>query len=124
MAARSALTSFRISRVEIKEYIDAGSTWSSPVRICGHAPDTDAEVVGEEVFLNSMRDGKIVEVRGYKNAGRSPRSRGPVGARRSRRLLSLRDTARAMSQENVEIARRAYRRHGDRGDREAVLELS
>ena len=34
---------------------------------------------------------------------RSPRSRGAVGARRSRRLLSLRDTARAMSQENVEI---------------------
>ena len=36
---------------------------------------------------------------------RSPRSRGAVGARRSRRLLSLRDTARAMSQENVEAAR-------------------
>ena len=35
----------------------------------------------------------------------SPRSRGAVGARRSRRLLSLRDTARAMSQENVEIVR-------------------
>ena len=33
---------------------------------------------------------------------RSPRSRWPVGARRSRRLLSLRDTARAMSQENVD----------------------
>src|SRR4051794_5904278 len=37
--------------------------------------------------------------------GRSPRSRGPVRARRSRRLLSLRDTARAMSQENVELVR-------------------
>ena len=37
---------------------------------------------------------------------RSPRSRRAVGARRSRRLLSLRDTARAMSQENVEIVRR------------------
>src|SRR6185295_7605734 len=33
----------------------------------------------------------------------SPGSRGAVGARRSRRLLSLRDTARAMSQENVEL---------------------
>src|SRR6476661_989594 len=32
-----------------------------------------------------------------------PRSRGAVGARRSLRLLSLRDTARAMSQEKVEI---------------------
>src|SRR5215212_1441917 len=39
---------------------------------------------------------------------RGPRSRGPLGARRSRRLLSLRDTARAMSQENVEIVRRAF----------------
>ena len=34
-----------------------------------------------------------------------PRSRGAVGARRSRRPLSLRDTARAMSQENVEAVR-------------------
>ena len=40
---------------------------------------------------------------------RSPRSRGAVGARRSRRLLSLRDTARAMSQENVEIVQRSMR---------------
>ena len=40
-------------------------------------------------------------------ATRPPRSRRPVGARRSRRLLSLRDTARAMSQENVELVRRA-----------------
>ena len=38
-------------------------------------------------------------------ARRGPRSRGAVGARRSRRLLSLRDTARAMSQENVELVR-------------------
>src|SRR6185312_15119306 len=39
-------------------------------------------------------------------AARRPRSRGAVGARRSRRLLSLRDTARAMSQENVEVVRK------------------
>ena len=32
----------------------------------------------------------------------TPRSRGLAGTRRPRRLLSLRDTARAMSQENVE----------------------
>src|ERR1044071_5487243 len=38
-----------------------------------------------------------------RDAGRSPPSRGAFGARRSRRLLNLRDTARAMSQENVEI---------------------
>ena len=46
----------------------------------------------------------------YADAGRSPRSRRAVGARRSRRLLSLRDTARAMSQENVEIVRRVVGR--------------
>src|SRR4051794_28846367 len=40
-----------------------------------------------------------------RDQGRGPRSRGAVGARRSRRLLTLRDTARAMSQENVEIVR-------------------
>src|SRR5439155_16151918 len=40
--------------------------------------------------------------------GGSPRSRGPVGARRSRRLLNLRDTARAMSQENAELIRFGY----------------
>ena len=34
----------------------------------------------------------------FGDRARGPRSRGPVGARRSRRLLSLRDTARAMAQ--------------------------
>ena len=50
----------------------------------------------------TLRDGKVVRCE-LLDHGRSPRSRRPVGARRSRRLLSLRDTARAMSQENVEI---------------------
>ena len=53
----------------------------------------------------TIRDGAIERVVMYRAAG-GPRSRGAVGARRSRRLLSLRDTARAMSQENVEIVRR------------------
>src|SRR4051794_3210445 len=51
-----------------------------------------------------------------------PRSRPPVGARRSRRLLSLRDTARAMSQENVEIVRAAFDAFS-RGNMETFLGL-
>src|SRR4029079_4940250 len=38
-----------------------------------------------------------------RDKGRGPRSRRPVGARRSRRLLSLRDTARAMSRNDARI---------------------
>ena len=52
---------------------------------------------------------------------RSPRSRGAVGARRSRRLLSLRDTARAMSQENVEIVRASCRRQFNRRDVDGTM---
>src|SRR3954464_7689044 len=52
--------------------------------------------------------GKGRSLRGVLGPCRCPRSRGAVGARRSRRLLSLRDTARAMSQENVEVVRVAY----------------
>ena len=52
----------------------------------------------------TLKDGKIERVAASATR-RGPRSRGAVGARRSRRLLSLRDTARAMSQENVEIVR-------------------
>jgi ketosteroid isomerase-like protein len=53
-------------RLEVKEYIDAGEYLVVPVRICGHAPDSDTDVVGEEVLLNKYRDGKIVEVREYR----------------------------------------------------------
>jgi ketosteroid isomerase-like protein len=53
-------------RVEAKEYIDAGEYLVVPVRIYGHAADSDTDVVGEEVFLNKYRDGKIVEVREYR----------------------------------------------------------
>ena len=51
-----------------------------------------------------FRDGKIIDRVVLRPRG-GPRSRGAVGAERSRRLLSLRDTARAMSQENVELVR-------------------
>ena len=43
---------------------------------------------------------------GVRARGRNPRNLGAIGARRSRRLLSLRDTARTVSQENVELADR------------------
>ncbi len=56
----------------------------------------------------------------YFSTRRSPRSRGAVGARRSRRLLSLRDTARAMSQENVEIVAPRLRRAGIGRDSDAM----
>ena len=57
----------------------------------------------------TVRDSKVVRLEGgYRQPLRGPRSRRPFGARRSRRLLSLRDTARAMSQENVETITRLY----------------
>ena len=46
---------------------------------------------------------------------------GAVRARRSRRLLSLRDTARAMSQENVEVVRASIDAW-NRGDLDAAAE--
>ena len=72
------------------------------------------------LLVVTVRNGRIVEWRLYQEQSRSPRSRGPVGARRSRRLLSLRDTARAMSQENVETRAAHLRSLGFRGlvDRE------
>jgi ketosteroid isomerase-like protein len=48
--------------------------------------------------------------------------RGSVGARRSRRLLTLRDTARAMSQENVEVVRANFEAW-NAGNMDAVREL-
>src|SRR4051794_10695211 len=50
--------------------------------------------------------GKGRSLRGVLGPCRGPRSPGAVGAGRSRRLLSLRDTAQAMPQENVEVVRR------------------
>src|SRR5205085_8065096 len=54
--------------------------------------------------------------------GGSPPSRGAVGARRSRRLLSLRDTAGPMSQENVELTR-AFIEAYNRRDLERIIEM-
>ena len=54
---------------------------------------------------------------GAKAALEAPRA---VGARRSRRPLSLRDTARAMSQENVETVRASIDGY-NRGDWDALI---
>src|SRR6185312_9499650 len=58
-----------------------------------------------------------------RHRGGGARSRGPVGAGRSRRPLSLRDTARAMSQENVEIVKAVYARWS-KGDLRATLDVA
>jgi ketosteroid isomerase-like protein len=50
-------------RFEVKEYIDVGECVILPVRICGHAAGSDADVVNDEVFVARCLDGKIVEVR-------------------------------------------------------------
>src|SRR6266550_4094260 len=62
--------------------------------------------------------GKGRSLRGVLGPCRGPRSRGTVGARR--RLLNLRDTARAMSQENVEILRAVFEAW-NAGDMEALF---
>ena len=67
--------------------------------------------------------GKGRSLRGVLDPQRSPRSRGAVGARRSHRLLSLRDTARAMSQENVELLHRGSDAF-NRRDLDAYLALT
>jgi ketosteroid isomerase-like protein len=62
MAARwmDLLSNFRI---EVKEYIDAGEYVMVPARMLGRVPDSDADVVIDEVYVNKCRKGRIVEVR-------------------------------------------------------------
>ena len=88
----------------ISDFIDAADRvvvrfiW----RGAGHGPESNMELTG----VYTVRKGRIFCHGVLLGSRGGPRSRGAVGARRSRRLLSLRDTARAMSQENVEIVRR------------------
>ena len=53
-------------RIDIKDHIDAGEYVITTARMCGHAADSDADVVIDEVFVDKYRDGKIVEVREYR----------------------------------------------------------
>jgi ketosteroid isomerase-like protein len=53
-------------RIEVKQYIDAGDHVIMPARMSGHTPDSDADILVDEVYVNECRDGKIVEVREYR----------------------------------------------------------
>ena len=83
----------------ISDFIDAADRVVVRViwRGAGHGPEANMEMT--DVF--TVRKGRIFYHGVLLGSRGGPRSRGAVGARRSRRLLSLRDTARAMSQENV-----------------------
>jgi ketosteroid isomerase-like protein len=62
MAARW-MDLFSSFRTEVKEYIEAGEYVLVPARMLGRVPDSDADVVIDEVYVNKCRDGRIVEVR-------------------------------------------------------------
>ena len=94
--------------IEISEIRDLGDRLVAIGRSAHVARRSGVETETPLALVTEVRNGKTISVRGYLDPKRGPRSRGAVGARRSRRLLSLRDTARAMSQENVEIVRRFF----------------
>ena len=54
-------------RAEVEDYIDAGEYVVVPMRLRGHTPDSDADIVVEDVLVHRYRDGKIVEVREYRS---------------------------------------------------------
>ena len=93
---------------------DAGEHVILDAEIHATGTSSGVEVVWNLSQTYTFREGKVIRWCVFSDHCGSPRSRGAVGARRSRRLLSLRDTARAMSQENVEIVTPCSRR-GTRG---------
>src|SRR5687768_9271190 len=78
---------------------------SRAVRSSRQEKRSQGHVAPHKLVCNQGRADREVH-RSRRFARRSPQIRGAVRARRSRRLLSLRDTARAMSQENVELYHR------------------
>jgi ketosteroid isomerase-like protein len=54
-------------RAEAEEFIDAGEYVVVPMRLKGHMPGSDAEVVVDDVIVHRYRNGKIVEVREYRS---------------------------------------------------------
>ena len=79
-----------------------------------------AVVERRAAHLWTMREGKRPGSRSSPSATRPSKQLG-CRSKTSRRLMNLRDTARAMSQENVEIARRDYEAFA-RGDLDAVFD--
>jgi ketosteroid isomerase-like protein len=53
-------------RSEPKEFIAAGDYVLMPARMIGRVQDTEHEVTIDEVYLNKLRDGAIVEVREFR----------------------------------------------------------
>ena len=104
--AHNAVPDLTIEAVEVRDLGDltvATRTFAATARVAT-CPSIRRSGTSAGGGTGSASGGRLPQ------RGRSPRSRRPVGARRSRRLLSLRDTARAMSQENVELVRFRLRR--------------
>ena len=99
----SMLDVFPDYSMEVVEMRDLGDLTFATFHARGHGAGSAAPTDNAAWIVARWRRGKVVLVEHFQRAGRGSRSRGAVGARRSRRPLSLRDTARAMSQENVEI---------------------
>ncbi len=94
-------------QADFQEFFDAGDKVVTVGRFHGRGRTSNAPVELRFAIVVTFREGRIVRLDNYAEKAEALEAAGPVGARRSRRLLSLRDTARAMSQENVEIVRRA-----------------
>src|SRR2546421_4815437 len=54
-------------RVEVTEYIDAGDHVVTPVRVTGRGQISGASFEEDEVHVLKLRDGKVIEVREYRN---------------------------------------------------------
>ena len=81
------------------------------------------EVGAKAAELFHVRGGKVTRLVIYLNREDALADLGLSEPRRSRRLLSLRDTARAMSQENVEIVRASFEAW-NAGDMDACVSCS
>ena len=109
-AWRAFLGAWEEYRTEVDEYRELdGERVLVLLHLSGRGKTSGVEL-GEmrtkAANLFHVRGGKVTRLVLYAGPRARPRRARPVGARRSRRLLSLRDTARAMSQENVETSHR------------------
>src|SRR6476469_9255868 len=54
-------------RVEVTEYIDAGDHVVMPVRVTGRGQISGASFEEDEVHVLKLHDGKVIELREYRN---------------------------------------------------------